>query len=193
MREIHALVYLIRFIGPAWQAACSLLLSETTMKTLHFLLGSSEPRISNLIEVLIRDVCYNRALANCIRAARISDFLRLGGSDAFDLILVDPSGLLPGPNQRGARIPMPEMVRTIQTIRRQCVTPIIAISVAAQHEAALLEAGVEAVLGLPFHCEAVKVAVRDVLRIGEAVQESETSRWSLGEALVRGWHRLKQA
>src|SRR5437867_2513575 len=112
---------------------------QRSMKSLNLLLGSSDRRVSNLIEVMIRDVCYNRAVVNFVRMMRIDQFIYQARQQDFDLIIVAPDSLLPAPRQAISPRLVAEGIRQIRTVRVQS-TPIIAIAVPAENEAALTEA-----------------------------------------------------
>jgi hypothetical protein len=69
--------------------------------------------------------------------------------------------------------------------------PIIAFSVSPEREYPLTEAGVDCVLGLPFHPEELKAAVELRLSLPAARPEhAATTDNSLGGLLMRGFQRL---
>ena len=59
------------------------------MKRLNVLLGNSERRIHKLIEIMLRDVCYNHAVVHIAATGRMDEFARLArdtvkaGRDAY--------------------------------------------------------------------------------------------------------------
>lgn len=162
------------------------------MKTVRLLLGNSQARVSNLIETLVRSVCADQAVVETTRTAQAGDFTRLGCEEEFDLIIVLPDNLLPDPSPQGSLGPFGESVRAIAAIRQQCPAPIIAISASPQSESALMEAGVDCVLELPFKCEQVKAAVQQALTLSPPAEQPSKSRGSLAAALMRGFQRLTQ-
>jgi hypothetical protein len=72
--------------------------------------------------------------------------------------------------------------------------PIIAFSVSPEGEYLLTEAGVDCVLGLPFHPEELKAAVELRLNLPAAhpehAEDAATTDNSFGALLVRGFQRL---
>src|SRR5207244_525590 len=102
---------------------------HATMKTIHLLLGSSERRISNIVEVAVRDVCYEQAVVDCFRTPCLSDFTQRGCIEAFDLIVITPAHVLPGPFRRNSRNMIEESVRAIQSIKEHRQVPIIGVAV----------------------------------------------------------------
>jgi len=127
------------------------------MKTVKLLLANSDRRSSNLSEVVIRDLCFERAIVECTRTSRIDEFLFLGTREQFDLIIVAPDHLVPEPSRKMAHVPVDEALRGIRRIKRQCAAPMIAVCVPAGYESALIEAGAAAALGLFFRSEALEV------------------------------------
>ncbi len=163
------------------------------MKTLNVLLCHSDRRVNNLIEVLLRDVCYNQAVVNCARTVRVEDFIIQARERECDLIIVSPDDLLTAGGRRVPRGSISEAVRAVHEIRERRGMPIIAIGICVEFELALLEAGVDRVLDLPFNCDKLKSAVREVLNLAEWVEPAAPERWSLTGALMRSFHRLTHA
>jgi hypothetical protein len=160
------------------------------MRTLNLLVGNSDRRINNLIEVMIRDLCYNRAVVNIIRAGRIDEFVQHGKLGEFDLALFAPDGLLPATRHAVTVRSVIAGLRQIRAARTHQELPIIAISVSPEHELALTDAGTDCVLGLPFRFEELKSAVRLFLNMPIEVEEAPAERWSLAGFLMRGLQRL---
>ena len=156
------------------------------MKTVHLLLGNSDRRINTIIEVAVRDVCFNHAVVECSRTSRVDELLRLGRSDMFDLMVVAPGNLVPEPSRRNSSVSLAEALRVIQSVRTRRSTHILAVAVAEEDRLAVLEAGAENAFGVFFDTEAFKAEIRRVLRIPEPVEESEPVRTSLMGALLRG-------
>jgi hypothetical protein len=166
------------------------------METVKVLIGNSEPRVSNLIEALVRDVCSQKAQLDCTRAKRADHFIILGCQRAFDLIILIPDNLLPDPAQPYQLDPAAAAARAIINIRNQSDAPIIAAAVFAQYESILLEAGADRVLELPFNCAALKDTVRDILQLPDVVEPEPVARpvdRSFAGSLLRGWQRLTAA
>jgi DNA-binding response OmpR family regulator len=162
------------------------------MKTVNVLLCYSDRRVSNLIEVLVRDVCYNQAVVHCTRTVRVEDFIIQARERECDLIILAPDELLPSQGQRAPRGSIALALRAIREIRQRRTMPIIATSVPAEQESLLLEAGVDRVLELPFNCDKLKSVVREALNFSEWVEPVPAEPWSLAGALMRGFHRLTQ-
>ena len=160
------------------------------MKTVKLLLANSDRRSSNLIEVVIRDVCFERAVVECTRTSRIDEFLFLGTREEFDLIIVAPDHLVPEPSRKTAQVSVDEAVRGIRRIKRHSSPPLIAVCVPQGYESVLIEAGAEGTLGLFFRSEALEREVRRVLTLPERVEAAPRVRWSLVGTLLRGLQRL---
>ena len=163
------------------------------MKTLNVLLCHSDRRVNNLIEVLVRDVCYNQAVVHCSRSAQVEDFIIQARERECDLIILTPDALLPVSGQRVPRGSISEAVRAIREIRQRRVMPIIATDASAEQELLLLEAGVDRVMESPFNCDKLKSTVREVLNLSESVEPVLPVRSSFAETLMRRIHRLTHA
>ena len=168
-----------------------MLFHRQEMKTLNVLLCNSDRRVNNLIEVLVRDVCYNQAVINCARM--VEDFIIQARERECDLIILTPDELAPVRGQRVPRGSMAEAIRAIRQIRERRVMPIIATVSCSEHESVLLEAGVDCVMDLPFNCDKFKSTVRQCLNLSEWVEPAAPARWSLTAALMRGLQRLTHA
>ena len=160
------------------------------MTTVKLLLANSDRRSSNLSEVVIRDLCFERAIVECTRTSRIDEFLFLGTREQFDLIIVAPDHLVPEPSRKMAHVPVDEALRGIRRIKRQCAAPVIAVCVPAGYESALIEAGADAALGLFFRSEALEAEIRNVMTLPERVEATPQTRWSLVGGFLRGLQRL---
>ena len=158
------------------------------MKNVNLLLANCDQRINKIVEVVVHDVCYNQAVVHPRRTSRVDELLHLGSRDEFDLIIVAPEHLLAEPSRRVSFVSVAEVARAIRLIKARSASPIIAVGVAEEDEFGLLEAGAENSFGPLFDPEALKSAVRDVLKMPEQVEES--GRWSFADALVRGWQKL---
>jgi len=166
------------------------------MKTINLLLGNSDRRINNLVEVAVRDVCYDLAVVECHRTARLDELTQRGSCGDFDLIIIAPGHLVLGLVRRNPRDPIEEAVRAIRTIKEHRAVPILGVAVPAEHELRVLMAGAENVFGAFFNVEVMKSEVRRVLNLAEKVEEpapARSSRPSFTESLMRGFDRFKQA
>jgi hypothetical protein len=160
------------------------------MRTLNLLLGTSDRRISNLIEVMIRDICYNRAVINISRVGRLDEFIERGKREAFDLVIFAPDALVPAGRQTVTPRSVALGLRQMRAVRTHQEMPIIAISVSPEQELPLTDAGTDCVLGLPFRFEDLKSAVRLYLKLPFEVDETPAERWTLAGFLLRGLQRL---
>src|SRR5258708_3436126 len=160
------------------------------MKNIKLLLANSDRRSSNLIEVVIRDVCFERAIVECTRTRRIDEFLLLGTRVQFALIIVAPDHLVPELSRKTAHVPVVEAVHGIRRIKRRSSAAVISVCVPQGCESVLIEAGAEATLGLFFRSEALEAELRRVLVLPEQIEAAPQVRWSLVGALLRGLQRL---
>lgn len=160
------------------------------MKTLNLLIGNSDRSICNLVEVMVLDLCYNRASVNTTRAARIDELAHKACREEFDLMIFAPENLLPAPGLEPCPERTLEAIRQIRKVRIPRRMPIVAFSVSPEREYHLAEAGVDCVLGLPFHPEELKAAVELRLNLPAAHPEHSAAGDSFGAALMRGLHRL---
>ncbi len=161
------------------------------MKTVNLLLGNSDRRINNLLEIAVRDACYNQAVVECFRTSRVDELLRLSSLRRFDLIFIAPENLKPSPSRRPPFVSVAEVIRTMRSIRAFCSTPMIAVAVPEEDELSLLEAGAENTFPLFFDGEALKAEVRRVLRLVEPVEEPEASRGFIDTFIRRLPFKLK--
>ena len=157
------------------------------MDKVHLLVANSERGLSNLIESLVLDACYDQAFVETTRIGRADELVKLASSGAYHLVIVAADNLLPGPGLHNAWVSADEAVRAIQAIRDRCHTPVIAVAVFPAEELPLLEAGVECVVRLPFDGEKLKSEVRRVLRMTQPVEQSKPSRSSLKELVLHGF------
>jgi DNA-binding response OmpR family regulator len=160
------------------------------MKTLNLLLGHSDRQICNRIEVMVLDVCYNRASVRTTRANRIDELAHKACREEFDLMIVAPDALLPAPGLEPCPERIIEAVRQIRKVRAPRKMPIIAIAVSAEREFRLTNAGADCVLGLPFHPEELKAAVELRLNLPAARPEHSPAENSFAAVLMRGFQRL---
>jgi hypothetical protein len=159
------------------------------MKTLNLLTGNSDRSICNLIEVMVLDVCYNRASVKTTRAVRIDELAHKACREEFDLMIFAPDNLLPPPGLDLCPQRIVEAIDQIRRVRAPSKMPIIGFAVSPEQEFALTEAGVDCVLGLPFHREELKAAVELRLNL-PAARPEHTEDNSLGAVIIRGFQRL---
>jgi hypothetical protein len=154
------------------------------MHNVHLLVANSIPALSNRIESLVLDVCFDQAVVETTRIGRADELVRLASSGAYQLVIVAADNLLPPPSLRKSWVSADEAVRAIRAIRGRCDTPVIAVSIFPD-EWSLVEAGVGCVVRLPFESEKLESEVRRVLRMADQVKESKPGRLSLNELVVR--------
>lgn len=156
------------------------------MDKVHLLVANSERGLSNLVESVVLDVCFDQATVETTRTTRVDELVKLASTGAYQLILVAADNLLSGKGLRKSLVSADEAAQAICAIRGRCDTPVIAVAVFPEDEVPLLEAGSECVVRFPFDREKLKSEVRRVLRMAEPVEEPKPSRWSLNEPLWRG-------
>jgi hypothetical protein len=161
-------------------------------QTVRMLLGNSDERLNNIVEKLVRDVFADVAVIQAVRTAKVREFTRQGCEQDFDLIIVMPDGLKPEYRPQGSLGPVGETARAITTITQTRASRILAFSHRPDDESALLEAGAEHVIGIPFKCDEVKAAVRRMVTLAPAAEEPPAVGWSFGGELLRGWRRFAQ-
>jgi hypothetical protein len=169
--------------------------AHAIMKKIHLLLGSSDRRISNLIEIAVRDACYGQGVVECYRSSQLDDFTQRGCIEEHDLIIFTPGHLLPGLVRKKPRDVVEEAVSTIQSIKEHRQAPLIAIGVSQDNELRLLMAGAENVFPILFNEDALKGEVRRVLGMAEPSTAEETSTprrstSSWAEIFAKGLERL---
>ena len=167
------------------------------MKTIHMLLANPDRRLSNIVEVAVRDVCYDQAVVQCFRTRRLDDFAVRGSCEAHDLIVMAPEHLQPGAVRKAGRDPLEEAVQAIRRIKDHRQVPILAVGVSAENELRFLMAGADNVFGIIFNDDVFKAEVRRVLSIAPPVEEVPASaivtRPSFTETLMKGFDRFRQA
>ena len=165
------------------------------MNTVYVLIANSDRRMNNLIEVAVRDVCYEQLQVECSITGRLDEALHRGRLENVGLIFLAPNHVVIGPPQRAIAASMNDATRGIQTIKSRRSVPIIAVGVRPDHELELLEAGADAVLGILFDREKLRFEIRRGLGLHEQLQESEPeapSRWSLANSFFRGLGKPRQ-
>src|SRR5258708_24746348 len=111
------------------------------MKNLNLLLANPDRRVNTLIEVMIRDLCYNRAVVNIFCVARLDEFTDLAMRHDFDLAIIAPENLRPPPKHAAAPRGFEAALRQIREIKNHRALPIVAIAVSPQNEVAVNSAG----------------------------------------------------
>jgi len=168
------------------------------MRKVNLLIANSERRLTNLIESLVLDACYEQAFVEPTRIERADELVKLATTCAYQLVIVAADNLTPGPGLRRSWVSGTEAVRAIAAIHERDRVPIIAVAVAPKDELPLLQAGAESVIRLPYQEAKLKLQseVRRVLNLAEHAQAVEVAgprRSSLGEIVVNTLRRLKSA
>ena len=167
---------------------------QVSRNTIHVLLGNSDRRLNNLIEVAVRDVCYGHAQAECIVSNRLDDMLHRGCRDNFDLLVIAPLHLVSGPVSHASQVSMHETREVIQSIKATRNIPIIVIGVGPQEDQLFLEAGADQTFGCLIDRDHLRVTLRHLLNLAEPVEEEPgASRWSFGAGLFRAFQKLGQS
>jgi hypothetical protein len=163
--------------------AALLLFLHPGMKTMHLLLGSSERRLSALIEAAVLDVCYNRAAIESTRITHLSEFVRNSSCGSFDVLVLLPHHLLPEEKQ-GA--PGPEaLVQAIWTVKNRCASPLLVVGSSSEMEYRFLEAGADAVLGITFKPEELRAELDKLITLPEETERPRAPKWSLAALFGR--------
>ncbi len=160
------------------------------MKNLNLLLANPDRRVNTLIEVMIRDLCYNRAVVNIFSVGRLDEFTDLAMRHDFDLAIIAPENLRPPPKHAAAPRGFEAALRQIREIKNHRALPIVAIAVSPQNEVAVSSAGVDCVLGFPFKFDELKSAVRNFWNVPEEIVEEPTPQNVLVTLWQRGLQRL---
>lgn len=160
------------------------------MKNLNLLLANPDRRVNTLIEVMIRDLCYDLAVVNVTRVSRLDEFAHFATRHDFDLVIVAPESLQPAPKQAASPHIFQDAVRQIRHAKNPRVLPILAISVSSQNEMDFTAAGVDCVLGLPFRFDDLKTAVRNFWNLPQETTDEPSARGALAMLWQRGLQRL---
>lgn len=140
---------------------------------------------------MVLDLCYNRASVGTTRAVRIDELAHKACREEFDVMIFAPDNLQPPPGLDLCPQRIIEAIEQIRKVRPPSKMPIIAFSVSPEQEFVLTEAGVDCVLGVPFHPEELKAAVDLRLNLPAARPEhTATMDNSLGGLIMRGFQRL---
>ena len=168
------------------------------MRKVNLLIANSERRLTNLIESLVLDACYEQAFVDPTRIERADELVKLATSSAYQLIIVAADNLTPGPGLRRSWVSEKEAVHAIAAIHERDRVPIIAVAVNPEDELPLLQAGAESVIRLPYQDAKLKLQseVRRLLNLAEPAQAVEVAaprRSSFGELVVNAFRRFKSA
>ena len=156
------------------------------MDRLNLLLGIAERRTGNLIEAAVLDACYEQAVIEFARTARVDELSLWGSRGGFDLVIVAVEHLLTG--RKAGWVPLEDTLEAIGEVRRRVPTPLLALVTSTEYEVALLGAGADVVLPMPFEREILKSEVRKLLRLPEPVgREEPAGRRLSAAALFRGF------
>ena len=145
------------------------------MNTIHLLLGSSDRRTANRIEVAVRDACYGQGVVEVYRSSRLDDFTQRGCIEGHDLIIFTPDYLLPGLVRKKPRDVIEEAVRAIESIKEHRQVPIIVIGISDDDQLRLLMAGADNTFPLLFNEDVLKGELRRVLELAEPAQSGDTA------------------
>ena len=165
------------------------------MQKLNLLVANSERGLTNLIESLVLDACFERAFVETARIGRADELVKLASSGAYQLVIVAADNLLPGPGLRKSWVSIDQATQAVATIRSRCETPVIAVAIRPDDEIPLLEAGAESVVRLPFEEAKLKLKseVRRVLKLTDPIAEPKPRKSSWNELLAQVLQRLKSA
>jgi len=160
------------------------------MKTVKLLLASFDKRTNNLVEAVVRNVCFGRAMVDCCNTTRIDKLYFMALRDDFDLIVIAPDHLMPEPSRKTDLVPLEESWQMIRRLKAECRIPILAVSVPKAARNAALEAGAVAELGLFFKSEALEEEVRSNLYLPEAVEAAPEEKVPVTNSFWRGLQRF---
>lgn len=165
------------------------------MDRINLLLANADRRTRNLVETIAHDACYNQAVLECARTARVDELAYEAWSYEFQLVILAADTLQPEPSRRGvAWVEVDEIVRAIRNIKGHRATSVIVTGADPENEFLLLEAGADAVLLRPLSGPTLKHEVQRVLGLTEVPEERQQRRSSsLGGLLMRSLQRLKNA
>ena len=163
------------------------------MEEINLLLANENRELNNRIEAQVLDACYSQVFVTCTRTSRADEFVELGRSGRFHLIIVAIENLLPAPARKGPWVSSEEALRGIREIRARCSVPVIAVAVVPEHEAPLLAAGADCVMRFPFDTPRLQREVRRLLGLRELTPEAPASNGWLAPLLLRLFGRLKNA
>src|ERR1019366_7850634 len=113
------------------------------MKKVTLLIANAERRLSNLIESVVLDACFEQTVVETTRISRSDELVKLASSGAYRLVVGAAGCLPPGPGLGDSWVSAHEARRAIRAIRRQADTSVFAVAVSPEDEASLLEIGVE--------------------------------------------------
>src|SRR5438132_2925446 len=97
------------------------------IKTVSVLLANSDRRLNNLIEVAVRNVCYDQLHVECSTTWRLDELLHRGCLSDFGLIFVAPDHLVSRLLLQEKQVRIEDAARLIRTIKHHRPVPIIAV------------------------------------------------------------------
>ena len=163
------------------------------MRTIHVLIGNSNLRVTNMIELLVRSVCDRQTCLDSTRAPHVEDFLAQAVRKQFDLIVFNPENLARSAERPRSFLTIRETENAIRSIKTLRSAPIVAVCVSPENEFHLSEAGADLVLGLPFNCDDFKSAVSRLILVPESATTENAIRPSFASGLRRGLEILTES
>src|SRR2546421_12800030 len=98
------------------------------MDRITLLLANADRRTSNIVETAVLDVCYNQAVVECVRTARVDEFIQQSFLATYDLLIVAADGLPAEPSRRAGWVTVEEDARAVEAIKEHSSTPLLALS-----------------------------------------------------------------
>ena len=141
------------------------------MHTINLLIGNNDRRISNLVEALVLDICYERVAVDTYRTAQLIDFARRAASGRYDLAILAP-GHLDRDSALKSEVTTEGVISAMTDVKKRADIPLVAINTSGEIVEPLLEVGLDAVLTAPFDADALRFELRRILRIPERVAPS---------------------
>jgi hypothetical protein len=165
------------------------------METINVLLGCSERRINNHIEIALRDVCYGEALVNCQFIHRLDSWITEASAQHFHLLILAPEHVIRGIGGKIEKVACQEAAEAIRNLRQLRATPVLAFTAREKSERLLLEAGVERVFPTIFNEGVLRDELRRVLNLSPADLPSSTrvETCTLATLLIRSLQRFRPA
>lgn len=163
------------------------------MDNINVLLVNGDRGINRLIEATVLDVCYNQALVHFTRTVELSEFVRLGPSEGFGVIIMVADHLVSTSKRHDSLIAFEEIVGAVQSVRSQRATPLIVISASDDNKDTLIEAGAECGIKFPLNRETLRSEVRRLLKVPELNSESTSPEWGQAGLWLRRLLGLRSA
>lgn len=158
---------------------------------MHLLLGNSEQLLTNFIEVLAQDACADRGLVRTTAVRTVEALILEGLTGRFDLAIVVPRNLIPDGASIRIYNPFSEAAQAVRILKKRSAMPIVAAATLEDDSAEariLWEAGVDGLMGLPFHPQQFASTIHQALgRRGprELNKTLKISQWLRDEASAR--------